>query len=412
MDKPISRFFADLGMPLRNDRWSWGAQQNNVMVLRTWSDQYDLKARRVAVLRVQTLAESVSVGLDERIQHLKAIWRGGIAAYTIIATAEDPMVKRRTIKSYRDDFFPIEAIEVADDGSMFARCGRYISQREFPRHAEIYLTDGGAGAFPLDGTQDTGLSSASLREKLPYIRAWLVDIARSGGKAHYADLREGYGLWYGTQFTALRMLGQECVAAGEPVITALVVDRATGRCSKGLYDVFGIEDDVAERERCYAYWGSRLAEAAPATRVIDLPPNEAETSEEENHDAQDERIARYMSVEVRQQQPAFRKAVFEAYDGRCAISGCDIPEALEAAHLLDRSWREGHNDAADGILLRRDLHTLYDRGLLDIADGVANFSRRVMQHYASLEGVTIAVRREAADCVAALERHAAIKEPD
>jgi len=65
----------------------------------------------------------------------------------------------------------------------------------------------------------------------------------------------------------------------------------------------------------------------------------------------DEHVARYMSVEVRQEQPAFRKAVFEAYGRRCAISGCDIPEVLEAAHLRGRNWRAGHNAATDGILL-------------------------------------------------------------
>ncbi|WP_164853366.1 HNH endonuclease signature motif containing protein [Paraburkholderia kirstenboschensis] len=62
--------------------------------------------------------------------------------------------------------------------------------------------------------------------------------------------------------------------------------------------------------------------------------------------------------------------------GQCAISGCDIPEALEAAHLRGRKWREGHNAAEDGILLRRDLHMLYDRELLDFGEGVALFSDR------------------------------------
>jgi hypothetical protein len=78
--------------------------------------------------------------------------------------------------------------------------------------------------------------------------------------------------------------------------------------------------------------------------------------------------------------------VFVAYCGRCAISGCDIPEALEAAHLRGRDWREGHNQAADGILLRRDLHTLYDPGLLDFSDGIARFGSRVVHHYTHLEG--------------------------
>ncbi|RQQ88755.1 HNH endonuclease [Burkholderia stagnalis] len=106
----------------------------------------------------------------------------------------------------------------------------------------------------------------------------------------------------------------------------------------------------------------------------------------------DERVARYMSVEVRQEQPAFRKAVFEAYGRRCAISGCDIPEVLEAAHLRGRNWRAGHNAASDGILLRRDLHALYDRELLELSDGVARFSPLVAHHYAHLDGAPVAVQ--------------------
>ena len=42
--------------------------------------------------------------------------------------------------------------------------------------------------------------------------------------------------------------------------------------------------------------------------------------------------------------------------------------ALEAAHRRGRRWREGHNRAADGWLLRRDVHTLYDKGLINISD--------------------------------------------
>ncbi|WP_244125406.1 HNH endonuclease [Burkholderia gladioli] len=106
----------------------------------------------------------------------------------------------------------------------------------------------------------------------------------------------------------------------------------------------------------------------------------------------EERITRYMEVEIRQEQPAFRKAVFATYGGRCAISGCDIPEALEAAHLRGRDWRAGQNEATDGILLRRDLHTLYDRGLLDLSGGVTRFNRRVVHHYAHLDGLPVDVR--------------------
>ena len=67
--------------------------------------------------------------------------------------------------------------------------------------------------------------------------------------------------------------------------------------------------------------------------------------------------------ERRPQQAAFRRAVLVAYDVRCAITGCDVEAALDAAHVAD--WHVA-NDAGAGILLRTDLHRLFERGLLVI----------------------------------------------
>lgn len=63
----------------------------------------------------------------------------------------------------------------------------------------------------------------------------------------------------------------------------------------------------------------------------------------------------------RPRQQAFRQALLDAYGGRCALSACDVAAALEAAHVAD--WRS-ENDAGAGILLRADLHRLFERGLL------------------------------------------------
>ncbi|WP_242449028.1 HNH endonuclease [Burkholderia metallica] len=131
-------------------------------------------------------------------------------------------------------------------------------------------------------------------------------------------------------------------------------------------------------------------DATGACRIVRGPARATAVGTVDDSTQSDEWIARYIAQLIRPEQAAFRQAVLDAYDGRCAISGCDIQEALEAAHLRGRDWRAGHNDAADGILLRRDLHALYDRGLLDVADGIARFSRDVVHHYAQLEGTTVA----------------------
>ena len=99
------------------------------------------------------------------------------------------------------------------------------------------------------------------------------------------------------------------------------------------------------------------------------------------------RARRFAMVEVRVEQAPFRSAVFVACQGRCVISGCSVPEALEAAHLVGRKWRLGHNAAVDGILLRRDLHALYDSGALTIdAAGLVQFSPKAHKDYGDLDG--------------------------
>ncbi|MCY4502725.1 MAG: HNH endonuclease signature motif containing protein [Alphaproteobacteria bacterium] len=83
---------------------------------------------------------------------------------------------------------------------------------------------------------------------------------------------------------------------------------------------------------------------------------------------------------ARPEQPAFRGGVMELFGSKCAITGCVVHEALEAAHVIPVS--EGGSYAPDnGILLRRDIHRLFDLNLLainpeclevNIADQISN----------------------------------------
>lgn len=78
------------------------------------------------------------------------------------------------------------------------------------------------------------------------------------------------------------------------------------------------------------------------------------------HDA---RLWTMRTVAQRRGQPLFRARLLDAYGGRCAITGCSAVEVLEAAHVLP--YRGQHTNRVDnGLLLRADLHTLYDCGLL------------------------------------------------
>jgi hypothetical protein len=76
----------------------------------------------------------------------------------------------------------------------------------------------------------------------------------------------------------------------------------------------------------------------------------------------DERVMR--EIATRRGQPEFRKALIQAY-GRCAISGCEDMEALEAAHIKPYAEQPDYR-TSNGILLRADIHTLFDLRLISV----------------------------------------------
>ena len=82
-----------------------------------------------------------------------------------------------------------------------------------------------------------------------------------------------------------------------------------------------------------------------------------------NHE--DGRSRTIATVVRRRGQPEFRRALIEAYGGRCAISECDAEAALEACHIRPYMGPKT-NALSNGLLLRADLHTLFDLGLLAI----------------------------------------------
>jgi putative restriction endonuclease len=73
------------------------------------------------------------------------------------------------------------------------------------------------------------------------------------------------------------------------------------------------------------------------------------------------------AIAHRQGQPAFRRRLLQNYQGKCAITGCNLPQVLEAAHIYPYQG-EPTNHPSNGILLRADLHTLFDLYFITIDD--------------------------------------------
>jgi hypothetical protein len=93
---------------------------------------------------------------------------------------------------------------------------------------------------------------------------------------------------------------------------------------------------------------------------------ESEPSEPFDPKGQADARARVLrEVVQRRGQQKFRKALISAYSGCCAISGCSVTPLLEAAHITPYLGPDT-NSITNGLLLRADLHTLWDLGLLAV----------------------------------------------
>ncbi len=86
----------------------------------------------------------------------------------------------------------------------------------------------------------------------------------------------------------------------------------------------------------------------------------------------DERERKLREIVERRGQPDFRKKLIVAYGGRCAVTSCDAPAALEAAHIIPSAGPQSHH-VTNGLLLRADIHTSFGwearKGPLLILDG-------------------------------------------
>jgi hypothetical protein len=79
----------------------------------------------------------------------------------------------------------------------------------------------------------------------------------------------------------------------------------------------------------------------------------------------DQRTKIWAAIVARQGQSKFRNKLLSAYNAKCAITGCDCRQVLEACHIAPYLGTHT-NELENGILLRADLHTLFDRGELGI----------------------------------------------
>jgi putative restriction endonuclease len=81
-------------------------------------------------------------------------------------------------------------------------------------------------------------------------------------------------------------------------------------------------------------------------------------------------------------QGAFRMIVADSYLRKCALSSSHILHILDAAHIRPFATAGGTHSPTNGILLRQDIHTLFDRGYITVApDYRVEVSRRIKEEF-------------------------------
>lgn len=80
---------------------------------------------------------------------------------------------------------------------------------------------------------------------------------------------------------------------------------------------------------------------------------------------QDDREEVRRQIRARRGQRRFRNKLRTRYGAKCLVSGCHVLDVLEAAHISAyRGLKDNHVE--NGLLLRGDLHTLFDLNLIGI----------------------------------------------
>ena len=109
-----------------------------------------------------------------------------------------------------------------------------------------------------------------------------------------------------------------------------------------------------------------LSKAAAAEKTLELLPDGAANEVAEFVPREgDERALIQQQIRERRGQQGFRNEVRKRYGDRCLVTGCKVLAVLEAAHIKPYQG-EKDNHPENGLLLRADIHTLFDLDLLGI----------------------------------------------
>lgn len=163
------------------------------------------------------------------------------------------------------------------------------------------------------------------------------------------------------------------------VIEYLKSGQGTPKGGGSVYRIFDFEEITASEDRLEIELAHALTlfhpimemlqptfhESKHAANLVELAEYAEQIPPFDPADEDEGKKRLLREIAVRQGQARFRDDLIQAYGGACAISGCSLAPTLQAAHISPWSGKNS-NHVSNGILLRADIHTLFDLGLIKI----------------------------------------------
>lgn len=220
-------------------------------------------------------------------------------------------------------------------------------------------------------------------EQYPAFQVWLDNYLDQAGSYHL-------GCWYQTNPRAARAMAQELASAwgvkNVPIhgradrdsanewLSAEVGRREMSRIGEPMIDLW-TEAYAGLYAAAAPVVSSSLESVVDAaidamrrlSEVVRAPRGQAAARSVDLDELNGERWRRLVHILARPEQQRLRQQALDVH-GACVITGETVPSVLEAAHI--RPVHAGGADSIDNILLlRADLHRLFDAGLLTIRQG-------------------------------------------
>jgi hypothetical protein len=150
---------------------------------------------------------------------------------------------------------------------------------------------------------------------------------------------------------------------------------------KSLYEIMGLGVVVSKFDKYFVISDFASSKAMSSEEIVhELFLAEAESLLDEEKsklevvpetrkvavfDGYHDKVRVLAEITRRRGQGIFRKTLLQAYAGSCCISGCSDLAVLDAAHIIPYSETVS-NEISNGLVLRTDLHALFDEDLLGI----------------------------------------------